>query len=77
MNQFTKMAHAYNVTHLMVDKNIKLLENGERICEITVTLDIIARLAHCSHEDVSFNIICLKVLKSIEQFHLSMWFKKN
>ena len=27
--QFTKIAYAYNVTHLMVDKNLKLLTNGE------------------------------------------------
>ena len=26
-----------------------------RICEITVTLDFIFRLVHCSSEDVSFN----------------------
>ena len=31
----------------------------------------------CSHEDVSFNIICLNVLEGIKQFYFSMWFKKN
>ena len=47
-----------------------------RICEITVTLDFIFRLVHCSSEDVSFNSICLNVLEGIIQFYLSMWFKK-
>ena len=31
----------------------------------------------CSHEDVSFNIICLIVLEGIIQFYLTMQFKKN
>ena len=31
----------------------------------------------CSHEDVSFNSICLITLEGIKQFYLSMWFKKN
>ena len=48
-----------------------------RICEITVKLDFIFRLVHCSSEDVSFNSICLKVLESIKQFYLLMWFKKT
>ena len=48
-----------------------------RICEIMVTLDFIFRLGLYSHEDVSFNIICLNVFESIKQFHLSMWFKKK
>ena len=48
-----------------------------RICEIMVTLDFIFRLVLYSHEDVSFNIIFLKVLEGIKQFNLSMWFKKN
>ena len=48
-----------------------------RICEITVTLDFIFRLVLYSHEDVSFNIICLNVLEDIKQFYLLMWFKKN
>ena len=48
-----------------------------RICEITVTLDFILRLVLYSHEDVSFNIICLNVLGSIKQFYLLMWFKKT
>ena len=47
-----------------------------RICKITVMLDFIFRLAHCSSEDVSFNIICLNVLEGIKQFYLLMWFKK-
>ena len=41
------------------------------------TLDFIFRLMLCSHEDVSFNIICLNVLEGIIQFYLSMRFKKN
>ena len=48
-----------------------------RICEITVTLDFIFRLVHCSSEDVSFNGICLNVLEGIKQFCLLMWFKKT
>ena len=48
-----------------------------RICEMTVTLDFIFRLVLCSHEDVSFNIICLNVLEGIIQFYLSMRFKKT
>ena len=47
-----------------------------RICEITVTLDFILRLVHCSSEAVSFNIICLNVLEGIKQFNLLIWFKK-
>ena len=47
-----------------------------RICEITVTLDFIFRLVHCSSEDVSFNSICLNMLEGIKQFYLLMWFKK-
>ena len=42
-----------------------------------VTLDFIFRLVLCSHEDVSFNIICLSVLEGIKQFYLSMLFKKT
>ena len=45
------------------------------IHEITVTLDFIFRLVHCSSEDVSFNSICLDVLESIKQFYLLLWFK--
>ena len=48
-----------------------------RICEITVTLDFIFRLALCSHEDVSFSIICLNMLEDLKQFYLLMWLKKN
>ena len=47
-----------------------------RICEKTVTLDVIFGLVHCSSEDVSFNIIYLNVLEGIKQFYLLMWFKK-
>ena len=48
-----------------------------RIREMTVTLDFIFRLVHCSSEDVSFNSICLNVLEGIKQFYLLMWFKKT
>ena len=48
-----------------------------RICEITVTLDFIFRLVHCSIEDVSFSSICLNVLEGTKQFYLLMWFKKT
>ena len=47
-----------------------------RLCEITVKLDFIFRLVHCSSEDVSFNSICLNLLEGIKQFYLLMWFKK-
>ena len=47
-----------------------------RICAITVTLDFIFRLVHCSREGVSFNRICLNLLEGIKQFYLLMWFKK-
>ena len=48
-----------------------------RICKITVTLDCIFRLVHCSSEGVSFNIICLNVLEGIKQIYLSIRFKKT
>ena len=50
---------------------------ARRICEITVTLEFIFRLVHCSSEDVSFNSICLNVLEGIKQFYLLMLFKKT
>ena len=48
-----------------------------RICKITVALDFIFRLVHCSCEDVSLNMICLNVLEGIKQFYYLMWFKKT
>ena len=48
-----------------------------RFCEITVTLNFIFWLVHCSSKNVSFNSICLNVLEGIKQFYLLMWFKKN
>ena len=48
-----------------------------RMCEITLTLDLIFRLVLCSHEDVSFMVICLNVLEGIIQVYLSMWLKKT
>ena len=48
-----------------------------RIYEIMVTLDFIFWLVLYSHEDVSYTIIFLIVLKGIKRFHLSMWFKKT
>ena len=48
-----------------------------RICEMTVTLDFIFQLVLCSHEDVSFNSICLNVLEGIKQFFLLMWLMKT
>ena len=42
-----------------------------------MTLDFIFRLVLCSHEDVSFNSICLNTLEGIKQFYLLMWFKKK
>ena len=48
-----------------------------RICEITVTLELIFWLVLCSHEDVSFKSICLKRLEGIKQFNLLIWFNKN
>ena len=49
----------------------------QHICQITVTLDFIFQIVHCSSEDVSFNSICLNVLEGIKQFCLLMWFKKT
>ena len=48
-----------------------------RICEITLTLDFIFRLVHCSSEYVSFNSSCLNVLEGIKRFYLLLWFKKT
>ena len=48
-----------------------------RICEITVTLNFIFMLVHCSGEFVSFNSICLNVFEGIKQFYLLMWFKNT
>ena len=42
-----------------------------------MTIEFIFQLMLCSHEGVSFNIICLNVLEGIKQFYLSMWFKKK
>ena len=47
------------------------------ICKITVTLDFIFWLVHCSTKDVSFNSICMNVLGGIKQFYLLKWFKKT
>ena len=47
------------------------------ICEITVTYDFIFRLMLCSHEDVSFTIICLNVLEGTKKDFLALWFKKD
>ena len=47
------------------------------IYETMMTLDFIFRLVLYSHEDASFKIIFLNVLKGIIHFHLSMWFKEN
>ena len=58
-------------------KTLSYCEMVRRICEIMVTLHLIFRLVQCSHEDVSFNIICLNVLEGIKQFNLLMWFKKT
>ena len=41
-----------------------------------MTLDFILWLVLCSREDVSFNMICLNVLKGNKQLYLLMWFKK-
>ena len=61
----------------MVDLNLKLLKMVRRICELTVTLDFNFRLVLYSHEDLSFNSICMNVLEGIKQFDLLMWFKKT
>ena len=42
-----------------------------------MTLDFIFRLVLRSHEDASFNSICLNVLEGIKHLYLLMWFKKN
>ena len=48
-----------------------------RIFEITLMLDFIFRLVHCSCEYVSIISICLNVLEGIKQFNLLMWFKNT
>ena len=48
-----------------------------RICEITVTLNFIFLLVHCSSEDVSLNSLCQNVLEGIKKDYLLMWFKKT
>ena len=54
--------------HLMVDSNLKLLNNGAtRVCEIAFTLDFTFRLMLCSREDVSFSNNCLNMLEDIYQ----------
>ena len=42
-----------------------------------MTLDFIFWLVLFCREDVSFNIICLNVLKGIDQLNLLIWLKKN
>ena len=42
-----------------------------------MTLDFIFPLMLYSHEDASFNSICLNVLEDIKQFYLLMRFKKT
>ena len=42
-----------------------------------MALDFTFQLVPYSHEDVSFNSICLNVLEDIKQFDLLMWFKKK
>ena len=58
-------------------KTLSYRKMVRRICEITVTLDFIFRLVHCSSEDVSFNSTCLNVLEGIKQFYLFMLLKKT
>ena len=58
-------------------KTLSCWKMVQRICQITVTLDFIFWLVLYSHEDVTFNTICLNVLEGIKQFNLSMWFMKN
>ena len=62
---------------LWLIKTLSYWKMVRSICEITVTLDFIFRFVLFSHEDVSFNIICLSVLEGIKQFYLSMWFKNT
>ena len=44
---------------------------------ITMTLDFIFWLVHCSGEEVLIDSVCLNVLEGINQFYLLMWFKKT
>ena len=62
---------------LWLIKTLSYWKMVRSVCEITVTLDFIFRLVHCSSEDVSFNSICLYVLEGIKQFYLLVWFKKT
>ena len=62
---------------LWLIKTLRYWKIVRRMCEISVTLDFIFQLAHCSSEDVSFNSVCLNLLEGIKQFCLLMWFKKT
>ena len=55
---------------LWLIKTLSYWKMARRICEITVTLDFIFRLVHCSSEYVSFNSFCLNVLEGIKQFYM-------
>ena len=80
IQQSTSLHRYHRLTMLLILWFIKTLRYWKivrRICKITVTLDFIFRLVHCSSEDVSFNSICLNVLEGIKQFYLLIWFKKT
>ena len=62
---------------LWLIKTLSYWKMVRRICVITMTLDFIFRLVHCSGEDVLIDSVCLNVLEGINQFYLLMWFKKT
>ena len=61
---FPDHTHLLFFTMLLILRLITTLSYSKmvrRICEITVALDFIFRLVHCSSEDVSFNSICMNM----------------
>ena len=61
---FPDHTHLLFFTMLLILRLITTLSYSKmvrRICEITVALDFIFWLVHCSSEDVSFNSICMNM----------------
>ena len=80
IQQSTSLQRYHRLTTLLIVWLIETLSYWKmvrRICEITVTLDFIFRLVHCSSEDVSFNSIYLNVLEGVKQFYMLMLSKKT
>ena len=80
IQQRTSLQRYHRLTMYLILWLIKTLSYWKmvrRICVITMTLDFIFRLVHCSGEDVFIHSVCLNVLEGINQFYLLMWFKKT